>query len=75
MADENYPRGQWPLALVTGAITSKDGYVLTVKVKTSSTVSTSTKGRLRNEHYDINSSSYRMNFQPCACALDGVFFV
>ena len=50
MADKNYPRGQWPLARVTEAITSKDGYVRTVKVKTSSTVSTRAKRRRKGDY-------------------------
>ena len=50
MADENYPRGQWPLARVTEAITSKDGYVRTVKVKTSSSVSTRAKRRRKGDY-------------------------
>ena len=50
MADENYPRGQCPLARVTQAITSKDGYMRMVKVKTSSTASTRAKRRRKGDY-------------------------
>ncbi|XP_046863163.1 uncharacterized protein LOC124456899 [Xenia sp. Carnegie-2017] len=33
VADENYPRGQWPIGLVIEAIASNNGYVRTVKVE------------------------------------------
>ena len=55
MADEDYPRGQWPLARVTDIITRKDGYVRTVKVKTSSTVSTRAKHR-RKGNYEMSTT-------------------
>jgi hypothetical protein len=50
IADENYPRGQWPLAMVTEVMPGEDGYVRTVKVKTSSTVSTRANHRRRGEN-------------------------
>ena len=40
LADEGYPRGQWPLAVVVEAEASEDGYVRTVKVRSSCTVAT-----------------------------------
>lgn len=55
VANENYPRGQWPLALVTEAMTSKDGYVSTVMIRTSSTVSTRAKRRQKGV-YDPNTT-------------------
>ena len=43
LVDENYPRRQWPLARIVEVIPSKDGWVRTVRVKTSSTVMTRNK--------------------------------
>ena len=43
LADENYPRRQWPLAKIVEVIPSKDGLIRTVRVKTSSTVVTRSK--------------------------------
>ena len=38
IADENYPRGAWPLARVVEVIAERDGLVRSAKVKTTSTV-------------------------------------
>ena len=40
LADENYRRGEWPLALVVEVIPGRDGLVRTVLAKTTSTVAT-----------------------------------
>ena len=43
LADEHYPRGQWPLARVVEVFKGEDGYVRSAKVMTSSTVVTRAK--------------------------------
>ncbi|KAK3715636.1 hypothetical protein QZH41_008075 [Actinostola sp. cb2023] len=50
LADETYPRGQWPLAKVVEVTTGRDGHVRTVKVKTSSTVATRAKRQRKGEN-------------------------
>ena len=49
LADESYPRGQWPIARVEEVVVSRDGYVRTVRVKTACTVATRAKRRRRRE--------------------------
>ena len=49
LADENYPRGEWPIARVLEAVVSDDDCVRVVKVKTASTVATHVKRRRRGE--------------------------
>ncbi|XP_055955970.1 uncharacterized protein LOC126816200 [Patella vulgata] len=49
LADDNYPRGQWPLARIVEVFVSKDGFVRTVKLKTKATVATCAK-----HHKDAN---------------------
>ena len=55
LADETFPRGQWPLGLITEVLTSRDGYVRTVRVKTSSSVATKAK-RQRKGEYKVSST-------------------
>ena len=55
LADETFPRGQWPLGLVIEVLTSRDGYVRTVRVKTSSSVATKAK-RQRKGEYKVSST-------------------
>ena len=43
VADGKLPQRQWPLGLVTEVLVSRDGYVRSVRVKTSSTVATKAK--------------------------------
>ena len=45
LADENYRRGEWPLALVVEIIPGRDGLVRTARVKTTSTIATRPKRR------------------------------
>lgn len=49
LADENYPRGEWPIARALEAVVSNDGCVQVVKVKTASTVATHVKRQRRGE--------------------------
>ena len=49
LADESYPRGQWPIARVEEVVVSRDGYVRTIRVKTACTVVTRAKRRRRRE--------------------------
>lgn len=49
LADENYRRGEWPLALVVEVIPGRDGLVRTVLVKTTSTVATRARRRRYGE--------------------------
>ena len=53
VADDNFARGNWPLARVVEVITGQDGMVRVAKVKTASTVATYSK-RKRNE--ELNTS-------------------
>lgn len=55
LADETYPRGQWPLGLVVEVLPSRDGYVRTVCVKTSSSVATKAR-RQRKGEYKVTST-------------------
>ena len=49
LADENFPRGQWPLARVIEVFRSEDGLVRSARVKTSCTVMTRAKRQRQNE--------------------------
>ena len=49
LADENFPRGQWPLARVIEVFRSEDGLVRSAKVKTSCTVMTRTRRQRQRE--------------------------
>ena len=40
IADENYPRGAWPLARFVEVVTGRDGLVRSATVRTASTVAT-----------------------------------
>ena len=40
LADENYPRGEWPITRVWEVVADHDGCVRVAKVKTASTVAT-----------------------------------
>ena len=53
IADENYPRGAWPLARVVKVIAGRDGLVRSAKVKTTSTVAT----RSRRQKEEMNAST------------------
>ena len=54
VADDNFARGNWPLARVVEVITGQDGMVRVAKVKTTSTVATYSKKK-RNE--ELNTST------------------
>ena len=49
LADEHYPRGQWPLATVVEVFKDEDGYVCPAKVIKSCTVLTRAKCRRERE--------------------------
>lgn len=49
LADENYPRGEWPIARVEEVVVGGDGYVRAARVKTTSTVATHAKRQRRGE--------------------------
>ena len=49
LADEHYPRGQWPLARVVEVFKGEDGYVRSVKVITSCIVMTRAKRQRERE--------------------------
>ena len=49
VADDNYARGQWPLARVEEVYCGRDGLVRSVRLKTSSTVATCAKRQRRGE--------------------------
>lgn len=49
LADEHYPRGQWPLARVVEVFKGEDGYVRSAKVITSCTVVTRAKRQRERE--------------------------
>ena len=49
LADENFPRGQWPLARVIEVFHSEDGLVRSARVKTSCTVMTCAKRQRQRE--------------------------
>ena len=49
LADEHYPRGQWPLARVVEVFRGEDGYVRSAKVITSCTVVTRAKRQRERE--------------------------
>ena len=49
LADENFPRGQWPLARVIEVFRSEDGLVRSARVKTSCTVMTRAKRQRQRE--------------------------
>jgi len=49
LADKNYPRREWPIARVVDAVLSSDGFVIAVRVRTTSTVATHVKRQRRGE--------------------------
>ena len=49
LMDENFPRGQWPLARVLEAFTSDDGLVRSAAVKASCIVTTHAKRQKKRE--------------------------
>ena len=54
LADENYPRGEWPIAHVWEVVADDDGCVRVAKVKTASTVATHAK---RQRHGEVKTST------------------
>ena len=54
VADDNYPRGNWPLAHVVETYTGPDGLVRVAKVKTTSTVATYSKRKRKREVYPVS---------------------
>ena len=49
LADENYPRGEWPIARVWEVVADDDGCVRVAKMKTAFTVATHAKRQCRGE--------------------------
>lgn len=70
LADETYPRGEWPLARVVEVITSKDGYVRSAKVKTSSTFATRAKRQRKGEYKDSTTVLTRPITKLCLLEMD-----
>ena len=70
LADETFPRGQWPLGLITEVLTSRDGYVRTVRVKTSSSVSTKAKPQRKGEYKVSSTILTRPVHKLCFLELD-----
>ena len=54
IADENYPRGAWPLARAVEVVTGRDGLVRSARVRTTSTVATRSR-RKRKEETSVNT--------------------
>ena len=54
IADENHPRGAWPLARVVEVVIGRDGLVRSAKVKTTSTVATRSRRKRKEE---VNTST------------------
>ena len=54
IADENYPRGAWPLARVVEVVTGRDGLVRSATVRTTSTVATRSR-RKREEETSVST--------------------
>ena len=57
LADKNYPRGEWSIAHVVGAVVRSDGFVHAARVRTASTVATHVKRQRRGE---LKASSIRL---------------
>ena len=70
LVDEIFPRGQWPLGLITEILPSRDGYVRTIKVKTSSTVATCAKGKGKGEYKDTSTILVRPVTKLCLLELE-----
>ena len=49
IADENYPRGAWPLAQAVEVVTGRDGLVRSATVRTTSTVATRSRRKRKEE--------------------------
>ena len=54
LPDENYPRGEWPIAHVWEVFANDDGCVRVAKVKTASMVATYAK---RQHHGEVKTST------------------
>lgn len=70
LADESYPRGQWPIARVEEVVVSRDGYVHTFRVKTACTVATRAKRRHRRELKTSSVIVTRPITSLCALEMD-----
>ena len=71
LADEGYPRGQWPLAVVVEAEVSEDGYVRTVKVRSSCTVATRARRRRKGKQESGTTILTRSVTKLCLLEMDG----
>ena len=49
IADENYPRGAWPLVRVVKVVTGSDGLARSATVRTTSTVATRSRRKRKEE--------------------------
>ena len=70
LADETYPRGEWPLARVVEVMTSIDGYVRSAKVKTCSTVATRAKRQRKGEYKSSTTVLTRPITKLCFLEMD-----
>ena len=71
LADEGYPRDQWPLAVVVEAEVSEDGYVRTVKVRSSCTVATRARRRRKGKQESGTTILTRPVTKLCLLEMDG----
>ena len=74
LADEHYPRGQWPLARVVEVFKGEDGYVRSAKVMTSSTVVTRAKRQREREIKVTRTVLTRPITKLCRLEMSRVFF-
>ena len=70
LMDENYRRGQWPLARVVEVFPSEDGLVRSIKVKTSSTVVTRAKRAKYGEIKTTTTYLTRLVTKLCGLEMD-----
>jgi hypothetical protein len=70
LADDNYPRGSWPLALVVETYAGADGLVRVAKVRTSSTVAIYSKKKKRREMSTTSAFLVRPVTKLCLLEMD-----
>ena len=71
LTDQNFPRGQWPLARIVEVKKGKDGLVRSAKIRTSSTVVTRAKRKRRGEVKRTTAILERPVTKLCHLELDG----
>ena len=53
IADENYPRGAWPLVRLVKVVTGSDGLARSATVRTTSTVATRSRRKRKEETSEV----------------------